>query len=198
LKITLNLEEALRYLRDENKERILWVYAICINQAEDAVYERNTQVQRMRLGYERATRVVAWLGPETENSGLAMALIAELKLKGFAQGAVMESLQDALELQKWKALFDLSEMEYWSRVWTVQKVVWACSIVLKFGANEIDWEDFSTGARTIYDVHPITLLAPEIRNGLYNLMNVNTRRVLRDLIQAGGRGNLLDLLSMTR
>ena len=46
LNITTNLNAALLALRKTNEERVLWVDAICINQAD--VQERSEQVLRMR------------------------------------------------------------------------------------------------------------------------------------------------------
>ncbi|KAI1424337.1 heterokaryon incompatibility protein-domain-containing protein [Xylaria sp. FL1777] len=59
--ITENLESALRYLRHASADRILWVDALCINQADIA--ERNHQVTLMKNIYSRCTQDLAWLGP---------------------------------------------------------------------------------------------------------------------------------------
>jgi hypothetical protein len=56
LEVTLNLESALRHLRQTNKPRFLWVDAVCINQKN--IEERNAQVLRMNLIYEQARQVV--------------------------------------------------------------------------------------------------------------------------------------------
>ncbi|KAF8850066.1 HET-domain-containing protein, partial [Acephala macrosclerotiorum] len=57
--VRVNLYNALSYLRT-NLERVLWIDALCINQ--DDVKERNHQVSFMGLVYEKATRVLVWLG----------------------------------------------------------------------------------------------------------------------------------------
>ncbi|CAN9288346.1 unnamed protein product [Alternaria alternata] len=49
-------------LRDDiDKDRYLWVDAICINQNDSA--EKAFQVRNMLIIYEKAIRVIAWLGP---------------------------------------------------------------------------------------------------------------------------------------
>ncbi|KAH3966197.1 hypothetical protein HBI25_121300 [Parastagonospora nodorum] len=62
--VTVNLESALRHLREQLKDdsqgAILWVDALCINQADDG--ERTSQVQMMRRIYERCRCVIAYLG----------------------------------------------------------------------------------------------------------------------------------------
>ena len=56
-----NLEAALRELSKGKVERLLWIDAICINQAD--LNERNEQVRMMSSIYRQATRVVIWIGP---------------------------------------------------------------------------------------------------------------------------------------
>lgn len=65
-KVTANLDSALRDIRHEISDRTLWIDAVCINQ--DDVLERNHQVTKMRQVYQAASKVVVWLGPETEDS----------------------------------------------------------------------------------------------------------------------------------
>ncbi|RDI78815.1 hypothetical protein Vi05172_g11237 [Venturia inaequalis] len=55
---------------------LIWVDALCINQ-EDPV-ERSHQVNLMSDIYSQAQLVVVWLGPEAENSGLAMRYIEKV------------------------------------------------------------------------------------------------------------------------
>ncbi|KAK8102994.1 hypothetical protein PG984_016140 [Apiospora sp. TS-2023a] len=76
LSVTQNLHVALRNLRRPDSPRIMWIDAICINQNDDV--EKGPQVGMMDKIYKRATRVVAWLGPEADESGLAMSLIGSL------------------------------------------------------------------------------------------------------------------------
>jgi hypothetical protein len=70
LSIRQNLDVALRHLRKSSESRVLWIDAICINQED--IEERNREVGRMGQIYGKATRVVIWLGPEGENSSLAI------------------------------------------------------------------------------------------------------------------------------
>lgn len=62
--VTQSLESALRRVRDERVNRILWIDAVCIRQANYA--EKNAQVRLMRLIYENARRVCIWLGELSE------------------------------------------------------------------------------------------------------------------------------------
>jgi hypothetical protein len=61
LTIGTNLECALRHLRFPDRKRVLWIDALCINQAD--VLERSSQVQLMGSIYYNASAVAIWLGP---------------------------------------------------------------------------------------------------------------------------------------
>ncbi|KAF2254492.1 hypothetical protein BU26DRAFT_417709, partial [Trematosphaeria pertusa] len=74
--VTRNLEVALRYLRHETQERVLWIDAVCINQVDSA--EKSTQIQAMYRIFSSADRVLAWTGKESNDSNTAMDLIEEL------------------------------------------------------------------------------------------------------------------------
>ena len=70
LSITENLASALRNLRYESEARVLWVDAICINQAD--IDERSQQVSNMVFIYQQAHRVLVYVGERTEDSDLAL------------------------------------------------------------------------------------------------------------------------------
>ncbi|KAL8812703.1 MAG: hypothetical protein Q9223_007227, partial [Gallowayella weberi] len=76
LSVTRNLAEALKHLRLENRPRVFWIDAICVNQKN--LTERSNQVLRMPDIYSSAKGVVAWLGPESDDSPLAMKYLQDL------------------------------------------------------------------------------------------------------------------------
>jgi hypothetical protein len=59
---TSNLVLALQYLRYDDRDRYLWVDAVCINQADTV--ERGQQVTMMGQIYSKAKDVIVWLGEE--------------------------------------------------------------------------------------------------------------------------------------
>ncbi|KAI0168881.1 heterokaryon incompatibility protein-domain-containing protein [Hypoxylon sp. FL1284] len=63
MEITVNLDTALRHLRREDADILLWVDALSINQRD--LHERQAQVQRMRNIYNLATSVIVFLGDGT-------------------------------------------------------------------------------------------------------------------------------------
>ena len=75
--VTKNLYLALRHLRYERQDRVLWIDAICIDQANDE--ERGHQVRQMASIYGIAERVIIWLGEATLNTDLAMHLMKQIE-----------------------------------------------------------------------------------------------------------------------
>jgi len=60
LRISQNLEQAIRHIRSSEELTFLWADALCINQ--DDTTERGHQVTLMASIYRRAQRTVVWLG----------------------------------------------------------------------------------------------------------------------------------------
>jgi hypothetical protein len=74
--IGVNLVEALFYLRVEGEDRSIWVDALCINQED--LNERSIQVAEMARIYQRAQRVIAFIGPEMGWEETAFTFLHEL------------------------------------------------------------------------------------------------------------------------
>jgi hypothetical protein len=72
--ITDNLCAALRALRLPDRDRFLWIDAICINQYDGV--EKGSQVQMMRDIYAGATRTIVWLGEASERTHLLTSVVA--------------------------------------------------------------------------------------------------------------------------
>lgn len=64
LSVTINCWTALVALRRRFRTRLLWVDAICIDQArhDEAMMERGEQVQKMGVIYNCASKVLLWFG----------------------------------------------------------------------------------------------------------------------------------------
>lgn len=61
VRVTKNLERALRHLRDRGETSLpWWIDAVCIDQEDER--EKTIQVRRMRDIYSRAQTTVSWLG----------------------------------------------------------------------------------------------------------------------------------------
>jgi hypothetical protein len=113
LSITTNLHIALRYLRNEENERTLWIDAVCVNQKDIA--ERSKQVQKMGEIFKSATRVLAWLGDSQDLEGSAIETVMGYKKSRDTEGSLFDLRYGAAT--EW-----ITSRPYWSRTWIVQEL----------------------------------------------------------------------------
>jgi ankyrin repeat protein len=76
-----NLYLALRHLRYTNKERILWIDAICIDQKNRK--EQGHQVRQMGSIYKGAKRVIIWLGAATSETDVVLEFLQRLEQESY-------------------------------------------------------------------------------------------------------------------
>jgi hypothetical protein len=135
--ITDNLQSALAALwkrRGEKKTIRIWVDALCINQND--LYERSQQVQMMRQIYSRAEEVLAWVGskPQTALSSISMAVSNLNRYHATDEGAR-------------QALKEFFNEEYWSRVWIIQEITVASTVVMLYGDLEFPWTELASALK---------------------------------------------------
>ncbi|CZR65228.1 uncharacterized protein PAC_15128 [Phialocephala subalpina] len=125
---------ALNSLRDTRIRKAVWVDFLCIDQTNPL--EKNKQIPLMAFIYRRARQVVIWLGSHKqpvdkeheEKLGYAKSVdtrakhVAEIKLEYFLHGLIHEG--------------------YWNRAWIVQEVGMASKIMVSFGSEPMEWNDF--------------------------------------------------------
>jgi hypothetical protein len=75
--VTKNVYLALRDLRYREKDRVLWVDALSINQSDKN--EQGQQVQQMGSIYSKAERVIIWLGEATYDTDYVMYYMKQLE-----------------------------------------------------------------------------------------------------------------------
>ena len=105
-RVTKNLYTALLRLRSHSFERILWVDAVCINQADDQ--EKAHQILRMTKIYGQASRVIIWLGEGIDDSDQAFEDI---------RNAAEDEVVTLLEKTNQKSILKLLERQWFRRVW---------------------------------------------------------------------------------
>ena len=161
LAVSTNLYEALQRLRRPDVKRVMWIDALCINQAD--VAERSCQVGKMRDIYRGAELVVVWIGEESATSTRAIDFI---RLMGNENpdpsvGAEKKTCYPRAHIQygwpilfpnywywsyagwssneDWETLDELVARPWWSRTWVVQEVWSARKVILQCGAAIIRW-----------------------------------------------------------
>jgi hypothetical protein len=126
---------------------LLWIDMICINQNDS--YERNDQVQLMGLIYQRASRVLIYLGEADDHSDSAMDAIAERKA---STSAIQQKVLKFFDKRAW-----------FSRVWVLQEVALATCALAVCGFKCVPWANFpawwAQNAASLQDRIPPAALA---------------------------------------
>ena len=152
LPVRKNLWDSLHHLRGD-KPRTLWIDAVCINQAN--IPERNEQVQMMRQIYEKAQRVVIWLGIQNEDSTLAFTFMKFISSDRRNRAMRSEKLEGTKNYkdkqQELDAVRNLCHRPYWERLWIVQEVVVSQDAELYCGMDHMPWNDFSRFQKCLED-----------------------------------------------
>lgn len=155
LKIAVNLRSALHHLRYKDRPRTLWIDAICINQADNQ--EKSCQVRRMHHVYAGAERVTVWLGPEADDSELAFREIERIGSEEDIVSSLSWDVDKRKEIYQitqqpiaWNAICSLGGRPYWTRVWIVQELAFAKTIVVVAGYQNLCWSNFVTGFTAIH------------------------------------------------
>ena len=147
--VTEDLATALPHLRKENMPRVFWIDAICVNQQDIA--ERGHQVKRMAAVFSMASRVIVWLGPESQNSTLALRGIDRLGsqlrvdwatryITLVSAGEIITRFVDPFDDGTWKSVGDLLNRPWFDRLWIWQEVRLAREAYLLCGNEGVPWE----------------------------------------------------------
>ncbi|RYO82603.1 hypothetical protein DL763_008186 [Monosporascus cannonballus] len=123
--ITKNCEAALLRLRKRDADRRLWIDAVCIDQSN--IQERNHQVKNMIAIFRSALRVLVFLG---EGSPILNRLVDYMSNDTGGQ------LPQVLDFTS------LFRSRWFHRVWVLQEVAVAKSVLVIYGTKQMSWEDF--------------------------------------------------------
>ncbi|KAK7209973.1 hypothetical protein V2G26_017151 [Clonostachys chloroleuca] len=146
--ITSDLFEAMKAIREmqqshDDMSGYWWIDMLCINQND--LSERGHQVGMMRDIFQKATLVVAWLGPDYNDSSVAMEDY---------RGQLRSLRNSDYEWEDDQRYFDLQlnfrrflSRPYWSRVWIIQELCVAQRILLACGKRTVPWEIFQAEAQ---------------------------------------------------
>jgi hypothetical protein len=159
LSVSKNLACALDHLRFKETSRILWIDAICVDQQN--LEERSQQVGRMADIYRLAERVMVWVGPEEDDSSLAMDILRTLgtnvevdwsmRLMKPSKEAEMGGdthWSDRSVILPFKSedgipIRNLLNRSWFERLWIRQEICLANSgAILVCGFDTIPWSDF--------------------------------------------------------
>ncbi|CAK7216792.1 hypothetical protein SCUCBS95973_002926 [Sporothrix curviconia] len=154
LSVTANLHIALKHLRNRHVERLLWIDAVCIDQLNND--EKAQQIQMMAKVYNRAHRVVVWLGESSDDGDKALCEIRDAASRQHGREVVMKRINTDND----DAVPKLLERDWFQRIWILQEAAAARSVVVKCGAGEIDGYVFWSGLNALDPYQH----APDLRN----------------------------------
>lgn len=210
LPITDNLYAVLHYLRFPDRDRLLWIDAVCINQAD--LQERNQQVQMMGLIYSSAERVIFWLGKATAEARLLSGFLAGLHGKSTmstsdkivdptpASQILCSSFRPTLESQSHDLIDKLRtglqlllKRPWFRRVWILQEVANAQSAIICAGSSSLPAYLFAL-APALLDVQtePHTQSVLDMMPRADHREPVERRRALLDLLKSFHRSEATD------
>jgi hypothetical protein len=156
-----NLYNMLRYLKDPEVSRPLWIDAICINQED--LEEKSEQIRRMRDIFFFADRTIIWIGDGSEDSIMALFNLDYIGKQIeylAAEGTYMPSpscserewyksgLPLPLDRKDWNRILALLRRPYFERLWVLQELQMANqeSIVQCGGARaQYPWSNVRRG-----------------------------------------------------
>ncbi|KAI1733518.1 heterokaryon incompatibility protein-domain-containing protein [Xylaria scruposa] len=126
---------ALRYLRDKERSRLLWIDTICIQQSDNV--EKGHQVSRMSFIYGQAYRVVVWLGLEANGSSHAIQTLNYIGSQGDIDALkacwmpspdtterewIDRSFQLPYDDRTWDAVLAFLSRRWFTRLWVAQEI----------------------------------------------------------------------------
>ncbi|KAE9377251.1 HET-domain-containing protein [Stipitochalara longipes BDJ] len=148
--ITKNCDEALRYIRRHNEDRMLWVDAICINQSSDA--EKSRQVELMGHIYKSASTVTIWLGPSTVDVNVISTEARWGKwFRDTLPVVVSRNILGPPELER-EMIPAITKSPWYTRIWTFQEQILPVGTTyVKWGEYEMDYISFQQMRNTWHE-----------------------------------------------
>jgi hypothetical protein len=209
LEVTPNLFYILLKLSLAEKERVMWIDAICIDQ--DDLDERSSQVQLMRDIYMKATRTIVFLGDDSLGTYWILPILKEItwsqtwKTDEERQARIEAKIKFQQRLSTTRGVKgmlsegfygDIATRPFWTRMWIVQEVVLSRNPIIMFGDNEVPWDSFADSSWILDQV--VRDIFPEISTELHGLANMKTIQTIREIYKLGFQVSLCDLLACLR
>lgn len=152
--VTRNLFIALKYLRDTMEVSEygikIWADAISINQED--LHERASEVKRIGMIYGNAFCVRAWIGQSLPDVASALATTRQwLDKAALTDEAASPDhhVSEALRI----FLLNISAQPYWKRLWIMQEIALASSLIISYGKWDFTPEEIMILLKAVRTVH---------------------------------------------
>jgi Heterokaryon incompatibility protein (HET) len=171
---TPQLVMALTRLRLPSKSRFLWIDQLCIDQKNED--EKGPQIQLMGQIYQKAQRVVIWLGearndrPEYDRTLSDSELLSNL-CNEFAQSDNNTPAEDVelarrlvafrfvamnwdktIEVVRLLAIYEVLNRPWFRRAWVFQEASLARELIVQYGSFEVRFEEFKRVMDAVYSL----------------------------------------------
>ncbi|MCJ1436914.1 hypothetical protein MMC27_006297 [Xylographa pallens] len=184
-----NTYAALKHLRREDQDLLLWVDALCIDRHDQR--ELEMQVEHMADIFQGAKEVSVWLGEGNKNSDMAFSFIQEN----------LNPIKD-LSVGQRSVLDELLRNQLFRRLWKIQELALAKKAWLHCGTRTIEWVEFSVYVERIYIEHAkISDLLGPLWDRSYQSDSIDRLaaspaslfvRVVKDVFEKSKDGKILD------
>jgi Heterokaryon incompatibility protein (HET) len=164
-KVTRNLHAALSLLRLCDRERVLWIDAICINQMD--YEERGHQVSLMRQIYESASQVLVWFGEAGMHGSDGMKELASLLNAKPPHPTALYFFTEGFS----QSFRDILTRAWWSRVWVIQEAAVARRLTFLCGPHSLNLPNRP---------EELSELADALRNALSGVETLSIKGVCRE------------------
>lgn len=142
-----NLYEALQALRSTVETRIFWIDVLCI--VQDHLEERTQQIGMMREIYATSQKTMIWLGAKHAAPSETIALLK--KIASMPYNTAAENIFNEDE-SIWKGLGVLYQNPWFYRIWIIQEVAVARSVVVMLNQDvNWEWDVFAQASRVALD-----------------------------------------------
>jgi hypothetical protein len=202
--VTRTVSDILHYRQTWDGPIYFWIDAICINQKDEV--EKSHQVNTMRSIYQRANRVIVWLGTKEKpkDARLAREMLAYLSASIIPVETLLKTLGGD---PGWSAIHHLFEHPWFSRIWVVQEIAVASTVNVMYGGIHINWDIIAAAIKVLMDPG---LLGPgqtayempnsyeeteKFKDRLIHLANASFMNEMRMAIQTGCLPSLGQVLS---
>lgn len=147
--LTVALYSALKRIREKDASIVLWVDAVCINQADD--HEKIVQIRLLRNIFQHAEKVFAWIGDEKDNSNRAIEALVQIRTLAVSPDVWPKELPPVSSTWSgstpspnepiWRDIDKIFQRDWFHRVWVVQEFVLASQVRIVCGVWDVNWDD---------------------------------------------------------
>ncbi|GAA92051.1 hypothetical protein RIB2604_03900190 [Aspergillus luchuensis] len=131
--VSNNCQQALRFIQNQEFDRLLWVDSLCIDQAN--LKEKSQQSSLKRKICQKASTVLAYLGEETSDSREALEFLNNIAITGSEVSTGYEHINKNTR----RALKILLERPLFTRLWFLVEALLAPNLELLCGAHSAPW-----------------------------------------------------------